>query len=205
MRAMRLFLIRHALPDYPGGKRMCLGQKTDLPLSIEGHEQAQALCKVFSKSPVNAVFSSPMQRAHETAQAIAGDKHTVHTLPELTELDGGEWDGLTFDEIRAQYPDSFSNRPFCPPGGESDEDGIARALLALERIRQEGGGCAVAVSHGAIIRALLCGLTGTPTSEKKRFSLNCAAVSILDYCDGKWIVRAFNLPAEELRRHIHGA
>lgn len=201
---MRLYLIRHAQPDYPGGKKMCLGQKTDLPLSVQGHEQAQALGEVISALSPDAVFSSPMLRARQTAQAIAQNNPAVRTLDALTELDGGEWDGLTFEEIRRRYPQS-SRSASCPPGGESDEDGLARALCALEQIRLSGCSCAAAVSHGALIRALLCGLTGTPTSEKKRFSLNCAAVSILDYCDGKWIVRAFNLPAEELRRHIHGA
>ena len=200
---MRLYLIRHAQPDYPGGKKMCLGQKNDLPLSAAGFAQAQALGDVLADLSVDSIFSSPMLRARQTAERIAGGSRTVTVIPSLTELDGGEWDGLTFEEIRARCADSVL-RPSCPPGGESDEDGFARALCALEQIRLSDASCAAAVSHGALIRALLCGLTQTPTREKKRFAQECAAVSILDFHHGKWSVGAYNIPAEELRRHIHG-
>ena len=200
---MRLYLIRHAQPDYPGGKKMCLGQKNDLPLSAAGFAQAQALGDVLAGLGVDLVFSSPMLRARQTAERIAGDHRSITVIPALTELDGGEWDGLAFEDIRARYPASFPG-PSCPPGGESDEDGFARALCALEQIRLSGASCAAAVSHGALIRALLCGLTQTPTREKKRFAQECAAVSILDFHHGKWSVGAYNIPAEELRRHIHG-
>lgn len=202
---MRLYLIRHAQPDYPGGKRMCLGQKTDLPLSAAGFEQARQLSALLRTLPLHAVYTSPMLRAQQTAGYIAGDSLPLLSLPDLIELHGGEWDGLTFDEIHVRYPDYFRGvRPSCPPGGESDEQGLTRALSALQTICALNQDCA-AVAHGAIIRALLCHLLHQPMSEKKNIPQDCAAVNILDFDEGVWTVRAINLSLEELRRHIHGA
>ena len=63
----RVYLIRHGLPDFPGGERMCLGS-TDLPLAPEGLAQAEQMAVALP--PVTAVFSSPLNRAVQTARAI---------------------------------------------------------------------------------------------------------------------------------------
>ena len=62
-----IYLIRHAHPDYPGGVKMCLGRKNDLPLSPRGFEQAQALSRYFRDIPLEAVYASPLLRAQQTA------------------------------------------------------------------------------------------------------------------------------------------
>ena len=63
MAEKQIYLIRHALPDYPGGAKMCLGQKNDLPLSEKGLEQARRLGEFFSALPLEAVYTSPLLRA----------------------------------------------------------------------------------------------------------------------------------------------
>ena len=73
----RVYLIRHGLPDFPEGKRMCLGH-TDLPLSLEGRGQAEQMAAGLP--PVTSVFSSPLSRAVQTAQAIRPDV-TVLEIP----------------------------------------------------------------------------------------------------------------------------
>ena len=164
-----IFLIRHAHPAFPDGvEKMCLGRKNDLPLSAQGLDQAAALALRFEPVPLEAVYTSPLLRARQTAQAIAGLSRPLHVLDDLAELDGGEWDGLTFDQLRERYPDSFGPhaRGGCPPGGESDEDGLIRMRSALERIARDTRHCAAIIAHSGVNRLLLCDIAGLPLTEK---------------------------------------
>ena len=100
----KVYLIRHGLPDFPGGKRMCLGI-TDIPMGEKGLAQAAEMAR--NLPPVTTVFSSPLTRAVQTAQAIG---LPVAILEDLREMDAGEWDGLTFERIRERYPELYAAR-----------------------------------------------------------------------------------------------
>lgn len=185
-----IYLIRHALPDYPDGAKMCLGQKNDLPLSAAGREQARRLGQFFAAIPLEAVYTSPLLRARQTAAPIAG-KRPLHVLDELIELCGGEWDGLSFEEIHARYPQYFVHGAgfSCPPGGESDAQGLARARAALAYVDARTTACAAIVAHSGINRLLLCDLLGRPLSEKRQIPHGYAAVSLLKKVGGSWRVQ----------------
>ena len=149
----RVFLIRHGLPEFPGGQRQCIGS-TDLPLSAEGLWQAEVMAR--SLPPVSAVFSSPLTRAVETARAI---RPNVTILDGLRELDYGQWEGLTFSEIRCNYPELYAaraeNLTLQPPGAESREAGLSRFSAAMtEAARQSPSDFAV-VAHGGILALFL--------------------------------------------------
>ena len=191
-----IFLVRHAQPDFPEGVKLCLGPKVDLPLSDEGLDQARLLARFFAPLPVEKVFVSPLRRAQQTAQPIAGCRCPLVTLDLLTELDGGEWDGLSFDEIRQRSQTGM--RGGCPPGGESDASGLERMLQALQIIDENTVRCAVAVAHGGVNRLLLCALSGRPSREKKQFAQDYAAVSILEKTNGVWRVAAVGLTSAQL-------
>lgn len=148
----RVYLIRHALPDFPEGERMCLG-RTDLPLGPVGRAQAAAMAKALP--PVTRVYSSPLRRAVETARAIAEPV----VLEDLQELSAGEWDGLTFRQIKARYPGLYTARgtdqTLPLPGGEPDEEGLARFLRAMARAAEDAPGDLAVVAHGGVIRLFL--------------------------------------------------
>lgn len=144
----RAYLIRHTLPDFPGGKRMCLGT-TDIPLSAEGLAQAEAMA---AKLPaVTDVFSSPLIRAVQTAQAIG---LPVTILPDLREIDAGQWDGLTFEEIKIRYPQLYAARganPFLPlPEAEEEQCALSRFCAAMETAARQARGDFALVTHGGI-------------------------------------------------------
>lgn len=185
-----IYLVRHAQPDTPAGEQLCLGQSLDLPLSAHGLSQARALGRFFAGRGVEAVYTSPLLRARQTAACIAGDAAAPCVLSDLIELHGGEWDGLSFDLIRARYPEYFGPTPrrSCPPGGETDEQGLARARAALDHVAQRTGRCAVMVAHAGLNRLLLCALLGRPLCEKKRIPQGYAAVNLLQYAHGAWRV-----------------
>lgn len=185
-----IYLIRHAHPDYPGGVKMCLGQKNDLPLSTQGLEQACSLGRRFMNIPLEAVYTSPLKRAQQTAEAISAGKCPVYVQDDLIELDGGEWDGLTYEQLHARFPDSFGPgaKGGCPPGGECDEDGLMRIKRAFERIASGTERCAAIVAHSGVNRLLLCELAGLPLGEKKKMGQDYGAVSVLECTNGVWTI-----------------
>ena len=153
-----VYLIRHALPDFPGGKRMCIGT-TDIPLGEKGLLQAAEMAKKLPA--ITAVFSSPLTRAVQTAEAIG---LPVTVLPDLREMYAGEWDGLTFEEIRQKYPELYAARfrdlTIPLPGAESYEDGIARFSAAMKASAEAASGDFAVVAHGGIIAQFLQSVSG---------------------------------------------
>lgn len=154
----QVYLIRHGLPDFPKGQRMCLGA-TDLPMGAEGLAQAAKMAEKLP--PVTAVFSSPLTRAVQTAQAIS---LPVTILDDLRELHAGQWDGLTFPQIRERYPELYAARGLDPtlplPGAEDHAAGLARFRGAMEMAARTAPGDLAVVAHGGIIAQFLQELGG---------------------------------------------
>ena len=154
----RIFLIRHGLPEFPEGQRQCVGS-TDIPLSTAGAAQAAEMARTLPQ--VSAVFSSPLTRAVETARAVCSE-YTV--LDGLRELDYGQWEGLSFPEIRQNYPELYAARGgdprLQPPGAESNEAGLSRFSAAMEDAARRSPGDLAVVAHGGIIALFLEHITG---------------------------------------------
>jgi len=154
----KCYLIRHGLPDFPGGKGMCIGT-TDIPMGEKGLNQAAEMSKLLP--PVTAVFSSPLTRAVQTAQAIG---MPVTIIDDLREMYAGEWDGLTFDEIRQRYPELYAARfhdlTIPLPGAEDHAAGLFRFKGALEEAATHSPGDFAVVAHGGIIAQFLQDISG---------------------------------------------
>ena len=154
----QVYLIRHGLPDFPKGQRMCLGT-TDLPMGAEGLAQAAEMAKKLP--PVTAVFSSSLTRAVQTAQPIG---LPVTILEDLRELHAGQWDGLTFAQIRERYPELYAARGLDPtlplPGAEDHAAGLARFKGAMAQAALQSPGDFAVVAHGGIIAQFLQELGG---------------------------------------------
>ena len=154
----KVYLIRHGLPDFPGGKGMCIGT-TDIPMGEEGFAQAEKMAKKLP--PVTAVFSSPLIRAVQTAQAIG---MPITILDDLREMYAGEWDGLTFMEIQERYPELYAARGLDKtlplPGGEDHAEGLARFKRAMAEAAAAAPGDLAVVAHGGIIAQFLQDVTG---------------------------------------------
>ena len=151
----KIYLLRHARPDFPLGTRLCLG-RTDLPLGALGRMQACRTARWLAEQHFEAVYSSPLLRAVETARFCAND---LRILPGLQEMDAGDWDGLYFDEIRRRWPEIYAGRGLDPnlpiPNSEDFETVRARAESALEQIRAETAGDVLVAAHSFVIRTLL--------------------------------------------------
>ena len=90
---MRLvYLVRHGETAAKGNGSFCVCRE-DIPLSQRGREQAGVLAEWYREKDRGRVFSSPLSRCAETAAIMTGDKKQVRMEPELTEINGGEWEG----------------------------------------------------------------------------------------------------------------
>lgn len=146
-------MIRHCEPALTG---VLLGQ-CDPPLSAAGRAHAASLLDGIG---LKMVYSSPLRRALETAEAIARDA-PVTIVDDLREITFGEWDGLAWAEIEAAEPDLAARKlrdwhGVTSPGGETWESFAARVTHAFEQIRN-GPRPAAMVAHAAV-NQVLCGV-----------------------------------------------
>ena len=154
-----VYLIRHGELDLPDTKKRCYS-RTELSLSPRGIEQGRELCTWAATRGIEAVYTSPLGRCRETAELMAGGTLPVHTVNALREVDVGEWEGLTFDEIRERWPTVYAARgnkmsEVAPPGGESFYRAAVRFNDALKDIMSEHKGNLAVVAHSGVIRSWL--------------------------------------------------
>src|SRR5262245_22154788 len=136
---MLLILIRHCETDTNAAMRY--GGQANVPLNERGRAQAQATGARLARGGAAALYTSDLARALQTAEIIgAALGLTPQPLPELREIDIGQWEGLTPEELYRRFPDqmqAFERDPARPvrSGGESYAQLQQRALVALEAIR----------------------------------------------------------------------
>ena len=159
MDATTILLARHGETDWNAERRV--QGHTDRPLNGTGIAQARALAEELSADAIDAVYSSDLERAQQTAEVVADARGLpVETLPELRERDFGTWEGLTDEEVFERFPDARSG----PWGDAESRDELgARILEACKRIAsRHPGGSVLVVTHGGPVRAMLtyCGADG---------------------------------------------
>jgi probable phosphoglycerate mutase len=199
-----LLLIRHALCDSVG--HSLAGRTPGVHLNATGRAQAAALAERLARVPLAGIYSSPLERTRETAEAIAarqagapGRTVAVEVVPELLELDFGDWTGRTLAELDGDERWRAFNRFRSStriPGGELIVEVQARAVGALERLIQRHPAATVAVvSHGDVLRAMLAYYLGVPLDLMARLTVDPASVSIVraGHFDAK--VQCINLTA----------
>jgi broad specificity phosphatase PhoE len=130
----------------------------DPPLNDTGRSQARALAEQLRKLPFDAVYSSDLRRAFETAEIVASPHRlTVVADAGLREIDVGSWSGLTRAELEERFPDGDR------PDGETRDEHAARVLAAVERIaRAHVGERILLVTHGGTMRALRSHVSDEP-------------------------------------------
>ena len=182
---MRLILARHGETDANReGRVQGVG---DSPLNSTGRCQAMALGHYLKDYTIDAVYSSPLTRALETAEPIARSHDLEVALVEgLRELDVGDLDGLTGPEIREKYPGFMEEwmrnvHSLRMPEGESIVELQARAWTSVEQIAQRHPeGIVVAVSHNFVIQSIVCKVLDLELNSFRKIRQDLGAVSILE-------------------------
>jgi len=190
-------LLRHGQTPMSVQKRY--SGRTDAPLTDTGIRQAAAAAKRLALAGIDAIVTSPRQRAVRTAEEVAA----ATGIPVLTddgfrETDFGAWEGLTFREVRERWPSELTtwlaDPSVAPPGGESFTDVSERVTAALHRVlagrpRQT----VLIVSHVTPFKTRVAAALLAPPAALYRMHLDVAALCEIDwYADGPAVLRSFN-------------
>ena len=190
---LKILLIRHGQSD--GNVKCVFCGKVNYPLTETGVEQGAAVCDyIFSEYRVCAVYSSELSRARQTVERLSAlTGLPVVAKPQFNEIDGGKWEDKTVPFIAEHYPEDFKKweeniGEARPTGGEDFSSLAQRAIEGLGEVVKECDGktgVAVVATHGGVIRALQCVLSGKPLSEMKNIGwVSNASVTAVVW-DGK--------------------
>lgn len=190
-----ILLVRHAAHSHLG--KVLSGRTPGISLSEQGHAQAARLAERLSKTPMDALQTSPVRRARQTAEAIAARRPAIsmETVTALDELDFGDWCGRGFVELADDPRWNSWNRErasAAAPNGETMVAAQQRAWAHIERTARENPGGAVAmVTHCDVIRAVVVRVLGLSLDNIHDFEIGPASVSRLEI--GSWGTRVLSL------------
>ena len=196
---LRLILVRHGLSSF--NKEGRIQGRNDLStLTEEGKSQAEAAGKTISSIPIDAIYSSPLQRASETTKIIINQlqhKLKVNYTDDLLEVDLGPWSGLTKNEINKLYPEKITTWEKEPKELTINrEDGTAfqpikELLIQAENflkslLSSNSNKTILIVAHNAILRCLILKLINEPSKGFRRIKLDNTSISVLNIDFKKW-------------------
>lgn len=190
-----LILIRHGESLHAGERYI---GRTDTPLIPYGRMQAEWVAKRLSACVLDTVFVSPAIRARETIQPFLDvNKKQMIVDADLQEIDFGLWEGMAFEEIQAQFPElvrewALNRLDFCFPGGESLESFWRRVCLAGDRLSSAPGDRIAVVTHGGVIRYLLCHYLGLAPELHRMFHIDLGSITTLVLQNGFAVLKGLN-------------
>ncbi len=198
---MKLILVRHGETIWNQQKK--IQGITDIALSETGIEQAEKLARSLQTEPFDAIITSPLQRAYNTAQAI-GKYHdiSIGVEEDLHELNAGELEGLSFPDLVERYPVFLSqwqvdHASVVMPNGESLEEVQNRVWPVIQRISETAQN-ALVVSHSFVIITILCKIQNLHLSHSSKLRIGVASKTCINIENGSATVVYFN-DTEHLR------
>jgi broad specificity phosphatase PhoE len=192
-----LLLIRHA--EVEAQYQRVFGGRIDMALSPRGHEQAAALTKWLKRQPLDVIYASPMKRVQQTLAPFANNGPPKPVImPDLREVDVGDWTGLRWEEV----PEKFGISAFqwldqldcgAIPHAESGASLRARIEPCLRNILQQSSRQNAAVfCHGGVIRMMLAILLDLPLPKMASFEIDYASVTRVEIHPHKTEVQYLN-------------
>ena len=178
----KFLLIRHASNDAVG-KRL-VGRMTGVHLNVEGQAQAEALGERLKHINISAIYSSPLERAIETAAPLAKKLQQQVNIDEaFNEVNFGEWTNCTFEELSNNHQfHRFNNFRSCTriPGGELMSEAQQRMITGIESLQHKHRNEIVAVvSHADPIKSVIAHYAGIHLDMFLRLEISPASVSII--------------------------
>ncbi len=202
----RLLLVRHGTTEFNTTRRFA--GYSDIEMSTSGYRQVERLRDRLKDEKIDLVYSSDLRRSLATAEIIlAGRKVDIVACPELREVNYGDCEGLTFNEISRDYPElargiADLDLQMQFPGGENFAGFIDRTCRFLDRLSQkEPSAIILIVSHSGPLRTLICCLLGIDQSHWRQFRVDNASLSIVETYPNRVIISLLN-GTDHLREDI---
>ncbi|PLX98133.1 MAG: alpha-ribazole phosphatase [Desulfuromonas sp.] len=198
MKRTRIHLIRHG--EVEGHEEKRYNGQADVSVTPKGNAQLGMLQLRMQKLPISAVYSSDLGRCLDGARILAAG-YGLETVTEknLRELDAGEWERLTWDEIQKKYPKEWQARlkdivNVPMPGGENLNDLAGRVRPVIKKIvKKYMGEEVIVVAHGGVNRVILLDAIGAPLESLFAIEQDFGCLNSIDYYeDGNSVVRLLN-------------
>jgi alpha-ribazole phosphatase len=191
-------LLRHAEVEAADGLKRYIGQ-TDLPLSALGRQHCREWAERLVSITLEKIVCSDLQRSLETAKLIANRRSiSVQPLRNLREIDLGAWEGLSFETVKAHYPEEYNRRGAAlathrPPGGESFSDLAQRVLPVFYKIAGNASAPVLLVGHAGVNRVILSHLLEMPLEAMFRLGQDYGAMNVIIPRGEQYQVEGINL------------
>ena len=172
--------------------------RSEVELDDVGMRQAELLGEYLSNLKLDAIYSSPVRRALDTANIVARyQKIDVRVAQGLSDMHFGEWQSLSEQEVRRRYPallDEWHSTPerIRMPGGESLEDVRNRSMQVVSGVVSRYDGSVLLVSHRVVIKVLVCSLLGLDNSHFWNIGQDVGGVTIFSYVNGRFVLTRHN-------------
>ncbi len=195
--ATTIYLVRHGRTAW--NKEEIFRGTKDIPLDEQGREEARLGGQWLKEKAIDAVYSSPLSRSVETAEAIAGNHGLeVKLLPGIKDINYGQWEGIAHDEVIKRWPDLYRQWKTMPhlvtfPDGESLEMVGKRSMEALmELVERHPKETLVLVAHRAVNKVMVAALIGLDNSHFWRIGQDTGAMNAFRYEERGWIILSVN-------------
>jgi len=192
-----IYLVRHGQTAW--NREEIFRGRTDVPLDETGLKQAELAGEYLQEVEIDAIYSSSLSRALETAGRIARFHNLkVQPLEGIIDMSFGNWEGHAHQEIKKNDSETYRRWREEPhlvrlPGGESLDDVRVRSMAALEEvIREHPGKALVLVSHRVVCKVLICAILGLDNSHFWQISQDPTAINLIHYRNGKYILSLMN-------------
>ena len=179
---LRLFLVRHG--ESEANRQHLFAGHTDSALSELGQAQVEAVGQAMAAVTLDAIYCSPLQRAHNTARAIAQHQQAPLQLDNrLKEAYFGKWEGLGFQQVSEQFGEDFkmwrTNALLNGPTGGENLNAVRHRMLGVynDVLQRHSGETVLLVGHGAAFNALLCTILQTPLNSLWSYRLYQARIT----------------------------
>jgi broad specificity phosphatase PhoE len=192
-----IYLVRHGQTEW--NTQLIFRGRKDIPLNERGHKQARALAGALKDRNIDAIYTSPLSRAVETAQPAATlfDLDVV-PVQGLIDINYGEWEGVSHDEIKRRYSDQYvqwEQRPELVqfPQGETLDGVKERAFGALtDIVSMNPAGPVLIISHRVINKVLLCALLGLSNAHFWEIRQDTGCINVMEYSPDRFVLCAMN-------------
>jgi broad specificity phosphatase PhoE len=193
----RFILIRHGETEWNRQDRF--RGRSDVPLNENGLAQAEKIAARFANVKINAVYTSPLPRAIQTAVPLAAMHHLeIEQTADLLDIDYGAWEGMAREDILAKFPDLYAQWVKSPgkvkfPGGESVRQVRLRVEKLLSNLCEDHLGKTIAlVSHRVTCHIILCVAFGLPNDALWHLRQDVGCINEFELRDGAYVVTLMN-------------
>jgi broad specificity phosphatase PhoE len=191
-----IILVRHGQTAWNASE--VFRGRADIELDDVGLKQAERLAEHLSRRKLEAIYSSPLRRALQTAEAIASrHRLTVRSTPGLTDIDFGQWQGLPHEEVKRRFGQLYARWLAEPhlarmPSGETLDEVLERALPVVHQAANRHRGSVVLVSHRVVSKVLICALLGLDNSHFWNIRLDTCGMTTFTHESRRWVLTEHN-------------